>query len=60
VLRRIMADPGTAAIPVVIVTADATPGQTRRLLAAGAAGYLPKPIDVGALLRVVGDLLAPG
>lgn len=38
VLQRLRDDPATASIPVVIVSADATPGQIRRLLTAGAAG----------------------
>ena len=33
VLARLRADPGTREIPVVILSADATPGQTARLLA---------------------------
>ena len=35
------------------VSADATPGQVRRLLAAGATAYLTKPIDVRDLLHVL-------
>jgi signal transduction histidine kinase/CheY-like chemotaxis protein len=58
VLQRLRDDPATAAIPVVIVSADATPGQTQRLLAAGASAYLSKPFNVGELLRIVDDLLA--
>jgi signal transduction histidine kinase/ActR/RegA family two-component response regulator len=50
VLRRLKADPGTADIPVVVVSADATSGQVDRLLAAGAASYVTKPIDVEELL----------
>jgi CheY-like chemotaxis protein len=33
--------------------ADATPAQFDRLRAAGAAGYLTKPIDVESLLNTV-------
>ena len=53
VLQRLRDDPATASIPVVIVSADATPGQVQRLLSAGAAAYLTKPIDVRELLRLV-------
>jgi CheY-like chemotaxis protein len=38
---------------VVIVSADASPGQTQRLLAAGAQEFMPKPLDVRKLLDVV-------
>jgi CheY-like chemotaxis protein len=58
VLQRLRDDPATAAIPVVIVSADATPGQTQRLLAAGASAYLSKPFNVSELLRIVDDLLS--
>jgi PAS domain S-box-containing protein len=43
----------TESIPVYVVSADATPGQRRRLLQAGARGYLTKPIDVRQLLELL-------
>ncbi len=55
VLQRLRDDPATASIPVVIISADATPGQVRRLLAAGATAYLTKPIEVPDLLRILGE-----
>jgi CheY-like chemotaxis protein len=57
VLRRLRADEVTAGVPVVIVSADATPGQVGALLASGAARYLTKPVRVAALLRVLDELL---
>jgi CheY-like chemotaxis protein len=57
VLRQLRGDPATADIPVVIVSADATRGEIQRLLAAGAAGYITKPIDVRELLRVLDEVL---
>jgi len=53
VFDRLQADPATAGIPVVVVSADATPNQIERLRAAGVAAYLTKPIDVRELLDVV-------
>lgn len=53
VLRVLKEDPGTREIPVVIITADATPGRMQRLLAAGAQDYLTKPIDVRRFLDVL-------
>jgi len=53
VFDRLQAEPATAGIPVVVVSADATPTQVDRLRAAGVAGYLTKPIDVRELLSVV-------
>ncbi|MEX2658147.1 MAG: ATP-binding protein [Acidimicrobiales bacterium] len=58
VLQRLRQDPATASTPVVIVSADATPGQVQRLLSAGAAGYLTKPLDVRDLLRALDDAVA--
>ena len=58
VLQRLRDDPATASIPVVIVSADATPGHVQRLLGAGATAYLTKPVDVRELLRLLDDTLA--
>jgi CheY-like chemotaxis protein len=57
-LGEIRSDPGLHATPVVIVTADATPGQMKRLLAAGARAYLTKPLNIQELLTVVDGALA--
>jgi signal transduction histidine kinase/ActR/RegA family two-component response regulator len=57
VLRRLRDDPRTRAIPVVILSADATPGQITRLVAQGARSYLTKPLDVTALLALVDEQL---
>jgi signal transduction histidine kinase/ActR/RegA family two-component response regulator len=56
-LRLIKANPDTAPIPVIMVSADATPGQIDQALSAGAFCYLTKPIQIGALLRQVDALL---
>lgn len=53
VLARLKQAPHTQDIPVVILSADATDAQTKRLLAAGAAAYLTKPIEVGRLLETL-------
>lgn len=53
VLARLREDPETARIPVIVLTADATPGEVKRLLAAGAEDYLTKPIDVAVFMRVL-------
>ena len=59
VLAHLLADPETRDIPVVILSADATPAQIERLLAAGARAYLTKPFDVTELLALVDETLAP-
>lgn len=58
ILAHLQQDPETSSIPVVIVSADATPGQAERLLAAGARHHLTKPIDVDEALRVIDATLA--
>jgi len=59
ILNRLQDDPETRHIPVVVISADATPGQVERLLAAGARDYLTKPLNVQKLLSVLDDLLQP-
>jgi CheY-like chemotaxis protein len=58
VLRQLRADPRTAAVPVVVISADATPKSIERLRAAGADAYLTKPLDVRLFLRTLERLLA--
>jgi CheY-like chemotaxis protein len=59
VLQLLREDPVTAPIPVVIVSADATPGQVQRLLASGATAYTTKPINVRELLDAYERALHP-
>ena len=59
-LRQLRADPRTAAIPVVVISADATPGQIQRLRAAGAHDYLTKPLDLKKCLEVLDETLTEG
>ena len=55
VLEELRAEPRTAGIPVVILSADAAPRVIRRLMASGVRAYLTKPI----VLAELGDLLDP-
>lgn len=58
VLSELRRTEETAAIPVFMVSADATPGQAERLLAAGAQAYVTKPFDVPAFLGAIEQTLA--
>ena len=60
VLKQLQSDPATASIPVVVLSADATPSQIERLLTAGAKNYLTKPYDIDQFLTVVDEYLAVG
>jgi CheY-like chemotaxis protein len=53
VLRRLRADPGTAAIPCIALSANAMPEDIERGLAAGFADYWTKPIDFAAFLTAL-------
>ena len=57
VIGRLRADPRTAAIPVVMYSADATEREVQRLLAAGAVAYLTKPAKVTEFLAMVDGIL---
>jgi two-component system, cell cycle response regulator DivK len=59
-LRRLRADKRTARIPVLAVTAQAMQGDRRRFLDAGFDGYVSKPVDIGELVRTVGEHCAGG
>jgi two-component system cell cycle response regulator DivK len=52
-LGRLRANEGTAAIPVLALTAQAMDGDRERFLAAGFDGYLSKPVDVRELIGTV-------
>ena len=56
VLETLKADPSTAAVLVVIVTATGEEGR-QRALAQGADGYITKPFSPLALLRTVERVL---
>lgn len=58
VLERLRGDERTASLPVVVISADATPRRIGQLKAAGVHAYLTKPFEVGALLRVLDEVLA--
>ena len=59
VLAALQADEATRAIPVVVVSADATPRQVEKLMKAGARAYLTKPLEVERFQRLLRQLLEP-
>jgi PAS domain S-box-containing protein len=59
VLGQLKADQATRDIPVVVISADATAPQIKRLLSAGASAYLTKPLDIAEFFRVIDETLSP-
>lgn len=55
VLQRLRENTETAEIPVVVLSANATPSQIERLLTAGARNYITKPFDLEVFLAVVDE-----
>jgi two-component system, OmpR family, alkaline phosphatase synthesis response regulator PhoP len=56
--RHLKADPATAAIPVIFLTARVQEGEIAKALALGAAGCIGKPFDAIGLGAQVKALLA--
>lgn len=58
--RQLKADPATAAIPIVALTAHAMAGDREQALAAGCIGYISKPIDTRTLGDQIREILSSG
>lgn len=57
VLALLQKNPKTKKIPVIILSADATDTQMKKLLKAGATTYLTKPFDVIEFLKVIDEIM---
>jgi DNA-binding response OmpR family regulator len=58
VLSRLKAIPRLAAIPVIVMTARAEPGNQQKVADLGAAAFLQKPFENETLLVTIARLLA--
>ena len=54
---RLRQDKATRDIPVLVIIADATARQIKRLMAAGAQSDLTKPLDIGEFFRVIDETM---
>jgi CheY-like chemotaxis protein len=52
VLRQLASSPGTAGIPVIVVSGDSAK-TANELLAIGASEFLPKPFDIDQLMTMI-------
>jgi CheY-like chemotaxis protein len=59
IVRELKADPDTASIPVVALTAHAMTGDQKRILDAGCVAYIAKPFDVHQLAAQIEPFIAP-
>jgi two-component system cell cycle response regulator DivK len=56
-IPRIKTDGRFASIPVIAVTAQAMPGDREKSIAAGADGYVAKPVDIDLLITMIHEHL---
>ena len=57
-LKLLRADPRTAHIPVIALTANAMPGDVERSMALGFYRYLTKPINLDEFTEAINSTLA--
>jgi CheY-like chemotaxis protein len=56
VFRRLRAEPRTAQVPVVVLSADARPALIKELLSQGVRAFMTKPLDVKELLELLNTI----
>ena len=59
VLARLRADPATADLPCIAVSANAQPEDIPAALAQGMADYWTKPLDLAAFSRAIDEMFGP-
>jgi two-component system cell cycle response regulator DivK len=59
-LKALRADPATAALPVVAITASVMQQDRQEIMRAGFDGFIEKPINLRGLLDTVQKAMLPG
>lgn len=57
-IQKMKSDPALRQLPVVAITAQAMTGDREKCLAAGADGYISKPVNVQELVNLMNELTA--
>jgi CheY-like chemotaxis protein len=57
VLKQLQGAADCGEIPVVVLSADATPGQIERLMALGARAYVTKPLAVQPFIEIINQVM---
>jgi signal transduction histidine kinase/ActR/RegA family two-component response regulator len=57
-MKALRADPTTAHIPIIALSANAVPRDIEKAIEAGFSGYVTKPINVARFMTVLDDALA--
>lgn len=57
-IQKMKSDPALRQLPVVAITAQAMTGDREKCLAAGADGYISKPVNVQELVSLMNQLTA--
>ncbi|HEX4639237.1 MAG TPA: PAS domain S-box protein [Chthoniobacterales bacterium] len=60
VLAELKREPATREIPVIVISADATPRQIQKLLKAGAKNYLTKPLNIPQFFETLDEVASNG
>jgi two-component system, chemotaxis family, chemotaxis protein CheY len=55
--RRVLADPATAAIPIVVVSAEPNPLRIQQILASGVRAHLRKPFTPESIRNIITETL---
>ena len=59
ICKALKADPQTAPIPIIFLTARSIPVEAQEAMALGAVGYLAKPFDPMTLVGQINEILTP-